>query len=381
MILTKLLPITRPVFAASLLTVSMVQAQLGGLVFEFEAEEPEYKVEAASTNFSAFLTQLNTEGAAGYRRSGPRVFFSGSTIVNRELYVRDLLNPSTYQYQFDIVETSPTPFLAQLNEHGAEGFAFAGLYRVPNTVAEQSLYENDTSENATYEYQLVGVGSASTNIADLNTAGINGWQWIGPYVFGNELLDLCVREVGTAATFSYTTEASLDGENATLAQLNEEGAEGRRWRGSFLTSTESEALNIFEKKTPSTKTYTYRSRAQESSEQGFLNAANEEGEAGFYYRGPFFFTNPSGSIFRDFYASVSDETSSGGGTIGVITFQSPEEITFSPSEAGEYQLQISRTLNDDWVNLGNPQTSSGEALIFAITFQPDRCFFQIEQTN
>ena len=295
--------------------------------------------------------------------------------------MRDLLNPSTYQYQLDIVETSTAPFLAQLNEHGEDGFAFAGLYSVPNTTAERSFYENDTSENTTYEYQLVGVESASTNIEDLNTAGANGWQWIGPYFFDDDFFDLCVREVGTANTFSYTTETSLNGENATLTQLNEEGAEGRRWRGSFFTSAESEALNIFEKKMPSTKTYTYRSRAQESSEQGLLNAANEEGEAGFYYRGAFFFTGPSGPIFRDFYASVNGETFSGVEAIGDITYQHPEEIIFFPSAPGEYQLQISRTLNDDWVNLGNPEISNGEMITFPITVQPGPCFFQIERTN
>lgn len=210
------LPDSRLLLAASLLASPPLKAQLGGLVFEFEADEPEYKTEAASTSFEAFLTQLNTEGAVGYRRSGPQVFFTNSTIVDRELYVRDQQNPSTYQYLFDTVETSTAPFLAQLNEHGEDGFAFAGNYVVPNTTEERTIYENDASENVTYEYQLVGMANSSTNITTLNTAGANGWQWIGPYVFGDDILDLCVREVGTSATFTYTTETSFSGEGARL---------------------------------------------------------------------------------------------------------------------------------------------------------------------
>lgn len=189
-----------------------------------------------------------------------------------------------------------------------------------------------------------------------------------------------MREVGTSASFTYTTESSLSGESATLAQLNTAGAEGRRWRGSFITSAGVGAPHIFEKKEPSTKSYTYRSRAQETSELAVLDGANEEGEAGFYYRGAFFFSNASGISFRDFYASVSDGAS-GGRSIGVLSYQDPAEIIFSPTEAGDYQLEISRTLNDDWGNLGSPQTSNGADLTFAIASQPASCFFRVRKVD
>lgn len=171
----KLLPTPCALLGVGILTNAALQAQLVGLVFEFEAEEPEYKTVPASASFTALLIQLNAEGAAGYRRSGPRLFVTGLGSVNREVYVRDLQNPSTYQYQFDTVETAAIPFLAQLNNHGGEGFAFAGNYSVPGTPAERSIYESDASETVTYEYQLVGAGSSSTDITTLNTAGANGW--------------------------------------------------------------------------------------------------------------------------------------------------------------------------------------------------------------
>ena len=378
------------IFCGCLWLSQPLSAQFGGLLVEYQADDPRYLAENAVTTNSAFLTLLNNQGAEGKFWLGPRVFFDFSDFSsqdNVELFGCDLDDPRNYQYRL-IESNNPddaNAFLAEVNSQGAEGFEFQGNFVLSDGSGgagqpQAMIFANESGPAQTFEYQLLPASLSLVDTATFNAQGAVGWRWIGPIFFGSDFFDFYIRRPGRNETFSYLQEVAAQSRSAFLAQINAQGTEGQRWKGNFIPIDNSnpESIAVFVQNSQENFSYNYDSLPSQSTRSTFIDQLNAEGSAGAYFRSEFAFQN--GDDF-DFQAIYTERTGGGGRILlrGIFIFQNEEELAFTPEEAGEFQLFQSSDLID-YQPVGASRTSMGETLTWTIdrSSAPSR-YYRIER--
>ena len=366
-----------------------LSAQFGGLLFEYQADDPRYLAEDAASTNSEFLTLLNEQGGAGKLRLGPRILGSsdGSMQDDIELFGCDLDNRKTYQFRLVtfVDRENANAFISEVNSQGGQGYEYAGNFLLGDDASasgqeEVMIFSKESGSAQTFEYKLILSSFGQLPIATYNAEGANGWEWTSPIFFGQDLYDFYVRRPGQNETFSYLSEVAAQSRSAFVAQLDAQGSEGQRWKGTFTSFDGSSFQNfaVFVQNSQESFTYDYDSLPQQFSRSAYINQLNAQGEAGFYYNSELVFQDNNTNDFQVIYTT---RTGRGGGTLlaGIIIIRNDDEVGFTPEESGDFRLYQSTDLRD-FSPVGASQFSSGGTLTWSIdsTSEPSR-FFRVQR--
>ena len=242
----------------------------------------------AATTRSSFLTQLNAQGARGYRYLGGQVFLGDGGKINA-IYVKDA--NATYRYAMAPAQTSVNKFLAQANAQGAKGYRFAGLD------GRSVIYRKVDGSGATYRYRmLTGQATAAKFLAQANAEGAKGSYYVGPLMFGTKPVELYQKDSKSAATYKYQVLSAASTDAGVLAQLNRQGTAGYRLKTPVYFGGSNRML--YERDTQQSSTFSYVALNPAATSAAFVAQANAQGAKG---RGPIgALVQPSATI-KSFY--------------------------------------------------------------------------------
>ena len=220
---------------------------------------------ASADSVAAFLEQLNSQGARGFRFTGGYVT-DGS---DQAIYRRQNGSSATYDYRLDPASDPASdaqlmypPFstgarvLAQAKARGAEGYQYRGSYSFPSPVGTFNvvrIYRKEQQGTASFDYELL---PASTNpvdmLAQISAQGARGFRYLSAFIFnlengqGLENLVMYEKDTSQSASFSYLLLSAQDDVDAAMAQANAQGAEGYGLIGDYMF-VNSEAKTFFVK--------------------------------------------------------------------------------------------------------------------------------------
>ncbi|MDR2990830.1 MAG: hypothetical protein LBU72_02655 [Burkholderiaceae bacterium] len=250
-----------------------------------------YEAQPVAADANSFLTLLNSEGARGYRYLRTQTFSDG----NQSIFMNDGVIPTytceiappedfiaqanaegargftllkgtgfspnvfycqsggaaaqyTYSYAGDVVPGSVSNFSSQLDQWGQSGYLFnTQLVNTSTNIANQTLYEKNTTSTATYVYNIL---APQTNLNDylaqLNSEGVQGYSGLiynynlmlnyAPYnVFGSGInVMIYMKNQSQSTTFTHLADTLPATSTDFIAQANSYGAQGYEYAG-YLT--------------------------------------------------------------------------------------------------------------------------------------------------
>lgn len=261
-----------------------------------------FKTESAVAGQAAALQTLNQQGAQGFAWISGLAVQTGISGGLPQFAFADLYAKAepgvTYQYVADAAVSDPSQFLAQLNGRGAEGYVFKGQYAFnPSTSPTTQFYYvfvKSTRRATTYSYRLLQQPSASTlNLTELNQQGREGYAYRGPLLFGTQAVSLYVKDNTNGATYAYETTPALSSAAAALAEMNARGAQFFALRGTFFTG--GTTLALYERASTTTSAIQYATAPSQPNEPfaALVAKANDFAARGLIYWSDFVFNNGS----------------------------------------------------------------------------------------
>lgn len=180
-----------------------------------------YELKAETADSAAFLAQANEAGARGFRWVGP-LSVNGTGFF---LYRKESNSSAAYSYRADPMPASKADYLAQANALGAQGYYNTAPFMQFGAEA-RSVFEKDTAGNATYGYELGEFASSEAEaMAQLDEKGSRGFRFRGPASFPDGGAQTYVKDLSQAATFSYE---ALDLQPTMAAQITQANTQGAR---------------------------------------------------------------------------------------------------------------------------------------------------------
>jgi hypothetical protein len=135
-----------------------------------------------ATNPTDFLTQLNTQGAAGFSFEGNIGFFDGVNFVFSSLFVKNTAHNSTFVYETRSPATAPAGFLTLVNAQGARGFRYRGDIAFGATI--NSLFVKDNARTERYVFEVLTPSASSTAfLTQANAQGARNFSYLGDIAF------------------------------------------------------------------------------------------------------------------------------------------------------------------------------------------------------
>ena len=200
---------------------------------------------AAQPSRIAFLAQLNQQGSSGYMYKSDAVFSDVSDI--RSVYVKDNSRSDQFSYRtVTPVATTAEAFATELNGQGAEGYRYLGPQIVNNELFSLYAKRNDS---VTYTYQVDKLGSASSAAdaaamrARLAQKGADGWFIRGTQELGGDPLnmnyvDVFEKSSAQNGAIEYLVEASASSDSLTtqLNNMNANAANGFFYFSGIMTA-------------------------------------------------------------------------------------------------------------------------------------------------
>lgn len=254
-----------------------------------------------------FLTQLNGQGARGFRFvSG--FYFLGNPAGSEQkgVYVKDA--QTTYSYELPQepggadVQAWVTAYEAWLNSHGARGFVWGGPYMVGGQI--HALMRKDNGSSSTFSYKVVVVDTNASLSAfvqnQANPLGADGYYlavpaYLGPFGVSSTVA-IFRKDLQGSARYGYEVLSNPASDGDLVAQINTEGVRGYRFKVPFVSG--GTQVNLYEKDLSQSSTFRFYDFASQQTSAGFLTQANAEGQKGSSLMGAYGL--PSGTI-RDFY--------------------------------------------------------------------------------
>jgi hypothetical protein len=199
-----------------------------------------------------------------------------------------------------LYEKLPNPadaagLLSDLNAEGAKGYMFLS----PLASGGSSAYVYVKTGDATYVYETkTPVASAADFLSQANEAGSRGFRWVGALSTGGASTVMVYRKDSDAAgaTYTYHTEAAASDKDSFLAQVNAQGAAGY-FNTAAAYGFGGDIVAVFEKSSAGNSTYAYEVGADAADTIGALAQFDEKGARGFRYRYPYLLGGFSGSVF------------------------------------------------------------------------------------
>ena len=259
-----------------------------------------YRYEAlphATTN-ADFLSQLNTQGARGYRFLAALSLTPGQSTAHG-VYVKD--GNSSYDYKMLEPQNTASGLLTQMNAEGANGYRYLGDYIVefeggdPLKPKTRTLYVRDASQTARYNYELVTTGRAATDnefLTQVNAQGAKGYWLVGGLTLGNLYMK---DQSQPGARYTYRLQPYATTRDLFLAQANVQGREGYRFKGGLVLASGVDLKTIYFKDTSQNASFSYSSE-QLSSGPAFVERANNLGSSGIAYLTSNFFSSDNLSL-------------------------------------------------------------------------------------
>ncbi|MGN5355004.1 hypothetical protein ACQ4P5_23800 [Ralstonia sp. L16] len=234
-----------------------------------------YEALTPAPDAASFLTQVNAEGAKGFRYLSD--MFNATTNTTSSIFVNDGA-AQTYTYELAAAQTTQSTFIAQANGEGARGYRFEGPLTYGN------LYRKDGGSPATYTYVAAAwPTSQATFLTQANGQGQSGYWLVGPIMLGSTSASLYMKNNASSATYTYDALAPQASAASFLAQANSEGAKGYRGKGELAFGTD--VAWIYVKDQTQSPTFTYQSAAMQASSAAFVQQSNTFGAQGIAYFG------------------------------------------------------------------------------------------------
>jgi len=236
-----------------------------------------YEALPPAADASAFLDQLNAQGARAFR------FFSGLAFPTSptstevvEAYVKDA--GTTYAFEL-LPDTGSTADLqAQLNAQGARGFKWGGPYVVGGQI--RTLYRKDNGSASTYTYAVQAAPADSAAYLSLiNAQGGSGYYSVGgAYMIGGATVLVFQKDAQGNATYGYEALDQPGSDSDFLAQFEAKGAQGFRFKTGYVFSDGLKLL--YEKDLSQAATFSYQSLQPAANSADYIVQANAEGAKG-----------------------------------------------------------------------------------------------------
>lgn len=200
---------------------------------------------AAQPSRTAFLAQLNQQGSSGYMYKSDAIFSDISD--NRSVYVKDNSRSDQFSYRtVTPVATTAEAFATELNGQGAEGYRYLGPQIVNNELFSLYAKRNDS---VTYTYQVDKLGSAfsAADAAAMRTRlapkGADGWfirgtQGLGSDPMNMNYVDVFEKSSAQNGAIEYLVEASAGSDSLTtqLNNMNANAAKGFFYFSGIVTA-------------------------------------------------------------------------------------------------------------------------------------------------
>ncbi|OEZ31085.1 hypothetical protein [Variovorax boronicumulans] len=235
-----------------------------------------YEGLSAATTASAFFDSLAAQGARGFRfLSGFSFMASPTTVDQVDGFVKTI--DATYSYEKKPQATSNADLLNQLNEAGARGFQWAGEWIVGGETFY--FYRKSSAETATYSYRVeLAPKSKADYLTQANTQGASGFfNRTAEFGTGDPAGMVTVYEKSSVgnATFAYEMGDPINDHADYLAQFNERGARGFRFRAELIFAGGNGVL--YAKDLSQSTTFNFYSLAPATNTTALIQQANAEG--------------------------------------------------------------------------------------------------------
>lgn len=233
-----------------------------------------YEGLATPADSAAFLAQLNSQGARGFRFLSGFAFTTGPTTAEVvEGYVKDA--DSTYTYELLAPPADRTAMQAQLDAQGARGFSWGGAYIAGSDIVY--IYRKDNSSAASYSYRVLLAESGNgAFLTQANAQGAQGYfNTTTAFGVGSDMVSVYEKASTGGATYGYELLDPPADDAGFYAQLNAQGARGYRFRTEFLFSDAAKVL--YAKDLSQASSFSFYGLASQSSSAAFIAQANAEG--------------------------------------------------------------------------------------------------------
>lgn len=246
---------------------------------------------------AGLLSDLNAEGAKGF------MFLSelGAGGSIGAVYVK--MSDATYVYELKTPPADAGAFLAQANEAGGRGFRWVGALSTSGT-SSVMLYRKDSDAGATYTYRSEASATDKASfLAQVNAQGAAGYFNTAPgYIFGGDNIAVFEKSSAGSATYAYEVGDTAADTSAALAQFEEKGARGYRYRYPYFFGSVSGS--VFVKDLSQSSTFNYQALPGEATLDAEIAQSNTVGAAGYGFVGPLFV----GAEPRNYYYKPSNCT-------------------------------------------------------------------------
>jgi len=235
---------------------------------------PIYELSPSTGSKQEFLSQVNEEGAKGFRFLSPLGFDGGAN--SQALFSKDADTTYTFVAKDLDLTAEVSDFQNELNEQGAQGYRWAGPLFLGDAGA--TVYRKDASAT-TYSYVVQSQGSAAADfLAQANNLGASGYYITGPgYAVGSDAVTV-FEKASTGAAYAYELLEPAGNENDFWEQLNAQGKRGFRFRTTYAFS--DGARVIYEKDTTQSSSFVFYGLDPQGTVSDFLSQANAEGKKG-----------------------------------------------------------------------------------------------------
>lgn len=200
---------------------------------------------AAQPTRIAFLAQLNQQGSSGYMYKSDAVFSDVSDI--RSVYVKDNSRSDQFSYRtVTPVAKTAEDFATELNGQGAAGYRYLGPQIINNELFSLYAKRNDS---VTYTYQVDKLGSSfsAADAAAMRTRlapkGADGWfirgtQGLGSDPMNMNYVDVFEKSSAQNGAIEYLVEASASSDSLTtqLNNMNANAAKGFFYFSGIMTA-------------------------------------------------------------------------------------------------------------------------------------------------
>lgn len=238
---------------------------------------------------SAFASQLNAEGANGWRYISGVAFNTGGSVDMKELFAKS--DNTTYGYELLSSPATAAALQAQLDAQGARGFVYGG----PDM--RGTIYRKDNGSAATYSYRVIAAPATETTtelLAQDKAQGAEGYYHVsGSLMVGGSTVRLYQKVAGSSAAYDVEILPVSATEADFLAQLNAQGARGYRFKSGYSFGSEG-LRNLYDKDTSQSATFSYSALPSLNNAADFVAQANAQGANGVVLIGDY--VMPGGAI-------------------------------------------------------------------------------------
>lgn len=256
-----------------------------------------YESQTYTNSSTEFTTQAEAQGQRSFRYVTAKAVMSGggSTLFN--LYVKD---SGTFTYKLVPTATTKATLQTQLNTQGAAGYRWTGDlgWMQSGTFASFAVYRKLVGTSTTYTYTVLNaVSDSAGTITQANQQGAVGALMVGAdtLLVGPDTVRIYETASGSSARYSYEAQSALGTESNALSLLNSQGSRGYRFRNESVFTDGTKSL--FVKDTTQSSNFVYKFATPATTISGVITAANTEGALGYAYTSDYSFSGTQKTVY------------------------------------------------------------------------------------